>query len=321
MYDKYKLEISVIMAVYNTAQFLEESIESILNQTYPNFEFIIVYDVSTDNSKEIIEKYMKTDNRIIFIENEKKLGVAAARNRGLEIAKGQYIAIMDSDDISMPDRLKKEYLFLENNKDVYLVGSNGIRIDEEGEYLADDLHGENPMNGLHKGKVCIIHTSIMFRNKKIMYREKFHYAEDYDLYLRLLSCGLKLVNIDEILVKYRMRDSGLTLNNETRIKLFSQKALEFYNQRLENGKDNYKLFDEKEIFGIPIDNSRKTYLKAIIGFSLKNRDTEKAKKYFEEYSKKISFVNRIKYKIVLTFPIIYPIRFKIKLFHKRVFQK
>jgi len=303
-------EISVIMPVYNSGQFLEESIESILNQTFTNFEFIIIDDKSNDNSKEIISNYMIKDNRIILIENEDNLGVAAARNRGLEIARGKYIALMDSDDISLPNRLEKEYLFLENNPEFFLVGSSGIRIDEKGNKLENINYCEDLTI---KGKVyCILASSIMFRNEGIMFREKFHYAEDFDFYLRLITLGYKLTNIEDILIKIRMRTSSITMTTRTRGDFFHEKAVKFYNQRLETGTDDYEKFDEKEIFSIPLDDSRRRYLKSVIGLSLKNGEIDAAKENFQEYKELISSKRRLLYQIAFAFPFIYSLRLKIK---------
>ncbi len=311
-------DISVIMAVYNSSQFLEESIDSILNQTFDNFELIIIDDKSMDNSIDIIKKYMKNDSRIILIENENNLGAAAARNRGLKRARGTYIAIMDSDDISLPYRLERQLSFLENNENYFLIGSNAISIDEKGNYLEKFKLDEEL--SIIKYRNPIIHTSIMFRNKKIRYREKFHYAEDYDLYLRMLTKKLKLKNINETLVKIRMRSSSITMNNKTRGKIFTQKAQEFYFQRIQTGKDDYSFFNEKDILkGINDDDPKKIYLKALIGFSLKNGDIENAKRYFEEFSKKISFKDRIMYKVAFKFPLLYNTRLKIKFYIRNFF--
>lgn len=318
MVDNSRPDISVIMAVYNSEQFLEESIESILNQTFDNFELIIIYDKSTDNSKNIIDKYMKLDDRIILVNNENKIGVAAARNRGLEIARGDYIAIMDSDDISLPNRFEKQLSFLENNKNYFLIGSNAIRIDEKGNYL-EEFKFEEDLSNIQNHNP-IIHTSIMFRNNKIMYREKFHYAEDYDLYLRILSIRLEIRNINEILVKSRMRSSSISLNNISKGKLFTQKAQEFYIQRIKTGKDEYDSFNEKEILNLmnlKNEDSSKIYLKSVIGFSLRNGNIDEAKQYFKEYSKMINAKERIIYGILLSFPLIYSIRYKAKLFINR----
>ncbi|HOI76292.1 MAG TPA: glycosyltransferase family 2 protein [Methanofastidiosum sp.] len=310
MHDKYPPEISVIMPVYNTGQFLEESIESILNQTFNNFELIIVYDKSSDNSKEIIVRYMQSDERIILIENEIKSGIAAARNRGLEIARGKYIAVMDSDDISLPNRLEKEYLFLENNPEFFLVGSQGIMVDEKGNYLQLIKCEKDPAS-LIKDYFSFVHSSLMYRNKGFMYREKFILSDDYDFCLRLVSMKLKLINISDILVKYRFRRSGAMRSNINKVKVFDQKALEFYNQRLETGKDDYELFDEKEILEIPNIDSKDYYLKFVIRYLILNNNIIEAKKYFEEYKEMISFKNKILYKIALKVPFVFKVRFKI----------
>ena len=108
-------KISVIMAVYNSEKFLNESINSILNQTFKDFEFIIINDCSTDNSLKIIKEFIKKDNRIKLINNERNLGAAGTRNEGLKIAKGKYIAILDSDDISYTQRFVIQYNYLEDN--------------------------------------------------------------------------------------------------------------------------------------------------------------------------------------------------------------
>ena len=115
--------ISVIMSVYNTNKsFLAEAIESILNQTYPNFEFIIIDDNSTDGSLSIIEQYMSKDDRIVLIKNKTNIGLTKSLNKGLKLAKGQYIARMDADDVSLPDRFKQQIEYMENNSHVTVIG-------------------------------------------------------------------------------------------------------------------------------------------------------------------------------------------------------
>lgn len=313
-------DISVVMPVYNSGQFLGESIESILNQTFDNFEFIIIDDFSTDNSISIIKKYMKNDDRIILIENKRNYGPAFTRNRGLEIAKGRYIAIMDSDDISLPDRLEKQFLFLENNNDIFLIGSSAIMIDEKGNYL-EKVKVEESMEVI-KNYNPIIHTSTMFRNKNIAYREKFHYAEDYDLYLRMLTMGLKIKNINnEILVKIRIRSSSITWNSIKRGNLFTNKAQEFYNQRLERGTDKYDILDEKELLNMPSDEYPEAYFKKMIRLYIKNENVKEGKNIIREYRNKISFINRVIYTIALECPVLNNARLKIKFFIRGLSKK
>ncbi|MEN6379639.1 MAG: glycosyltransferase family 2 protein [Methanofastidiosum sp.] len=314
-------EISVILPVYNSTKYLEECIDSILNQTFDNFELIIIDDLSTDNSREIITRKKRENNRIVFIKNKKNLGTAGARNKGLEKANGRYIAMMDSDDISLPNRLEKQFSFLEENKDYFLIGSSGIRIDENGNYLERIKFKEDIYINSFKKSTPILQSSIMFRNINIRYREKFLLSEDTDLYLRALTMGLKLGNIEETLVKVRMRTTSTCMTNWPRGQLFQDLARKFYDQRIESGKDEYDSFDEKEIMSIPIGDSMKNYLKSLIGLSLKNGNIEEAKKYFEQYSKKIDFKNKIMYKIVFAFPILYSMRLKIKFFFRNIFDK
>lgn len=119
--SKKKPAISVLMPVYNSEKYLNEAIESILNQTFVDFEFIIINDASNDNSENIIESYQ--DSRIKYFKNEKNLGVAKTLNKGLKLAQGKYIARMDSDDISLPERLYKQFKFMEVYNDIDVCGS------------------------------------------------------------------------------------------------------------------------------------------------------------------------------------------------------
>ncbi|UTY38146.1 glycosyltransferase [Allocoprobacillus halotolerans] len=125
--------ISVIMSVYNDAKYLEKSIQSILNQTFKDFEFIICNDCSTDSSLSIIQEFQKLDSRIKIINNSTNLGLAASLNKCIEISLGQYIARMDSDDISFKNRLEVEYNFLMEHQEYDVVGSKSITINENDE--------------------------------------------------------------------------------------------------------------------------------------------------------------------------------------------
>lgn len=161
--------ISVIMPVYNAEKFLDESIESILNQTFKDFEFIIIDDGSTDNSLKIIRKYKKKDKRIKVLINKKNQGIAETRNKGLRIAKGKYIVTFDADDISLQKRLQIQYYFLERNQNIFLVGGSAIIIDENGRDFGVFKKFNNPEKIRKKllKSNPIINSSVMFRNKKI----------------------------------------------------------------------------------------------------------------------------------------------------------
>ncbi len=118
---KEKPRVTVLMSVYNGEKYLREAIDSILNQTFKDFEFLIIDDGSTDSSADIIRSY--TDFRIRLIQNEKNIGLTRSLNKGLKLAKGEYIARMDVDDISLPIRFEKQVSFLDKYEDVKLVGS------------------------------------------------------------------------------------------------------------------------------------------------------------------------------------------------------
>lgn len=122
--------VSVLMPAYNAEKYITEAIESILNQTYKNFEFIIIDDCSTDKTWKIIQKYQKKDQRIIIFRNKENLNLGKTLNLGINNAKGKYIARMDADDISLPYRLEMQVKFLEDNPRVGIVGSNLIIIDK-----------------------------------------------------------------------------------------------------------------------------------------------------------------------------------------------
>jgi glycosyltransferase involved in cell wall biosynthesis len=236
-----KPKVSVIMAFYNVERFIEEAIQSVLNQSFTDFEFIIINDCSPDKSFEIAQKYAKKDSRIILINNEKNLGCAEARNVGLNIAKGEYVAIFDSDDVCMPDRLAVQVDYLEKNPDVFLVGGSFYYINEKGGVIDKvilDINSDSTRLKLPKEN-CIHNPTVMFRDLNYRYRDKFVPAEDYDLWLRMLTDDKKMVVISNILIKYRIQ-----INSQTNTKRAKQiwgikKALELYNQRLNNGMDGY----------------------------------------------------------------------------------
>lgn len=197
------------MSVYNGMPFLPEAVKSILNQTYRNFEFIIVNDASTDESF----KYLKSlkDRRIKLIENPKNLGLAASLNRGLKQAKGNYIARMDADDISLPQRFEKQMEFLLKNPSVDLCGTWAHLIDENEKTIGERKFYTSD-NMIKKALAIlspIIHPTMLARKeffKKLDgYNEKFDYAEDYELLMRAKN-HFKFANLPMILFKWRLWD-------------------------------------------------------------------------------------------------------------------
>lgn len=203
-------KISVVMPVYNGSKYLREAIESILAQTYNNFELIIIDDGSMDNSKEIINEYAQKDNRINLISRANK-GHVETLNEGIVMAHGEYIAIMDQDDISLSNRFEKQVEFLDNNQEYVAVGTLSELIGPEGDRISClfQITGHENIDAEHmqcKGG-AIIHPSVMIRKQSLIkisgYRKEFELATDLDLFLRLAEVG-KIENISEVSFLYRV---------------------------------------------------------------------------------------------------------------------
>jgi len=221
-------KISVVMAVYNEEKFLEESVDSILNQTFKDWELVIVNDCSTDNSLNIIKSYMKKDKRIRLVNNKKNGGCPDSRNDGLKISKGEYIAILDGDDVSHPKRLEKEVNYLEKNPHIFLVGSSAVYINEEGKEIRRfRKYNDHEMLAWRLPQSCgIVHSSIMFRNEGLIYNNYFKGASDYKFYLDLLSKGKNLTNLPEFLVRYRLHGGSMSISGKEMQEGFSNEAKE-----------------------------------------------------------------------------------------------
>ena len=221
--NKENPKISVVMSVYNGSCYLRESIESILNQTFTNFEFIIINDCSTDNSWEIINEYAKKDLRIILINNQENIGLTKSLNKGLKIAKGEYIARQDADDISLPDRLLIQTSFLDTHLEVGAIGSDAEAIDDKGEFIGNrHLPFENNNKGLIEHEKlqayllinnCLYHSSLIARKNLVNqlggYQEDLRYAQDYDLWWRL-SLLSRLASLSDILIRVRYSTNNIT---------------------------------------------------------------------------------------------------------------
>lgn len=211
--QKDKPKISVIMPFYNAERFLSLAIESVLNQTFKDFEFIIINDASTDKSDDIVRRYLN-DSRIIYVVNDRNKKITANLNRGLDLAKAEIIARMDGDDICEIDRFEKQYEFLEKNKEISIVGSGAILIDESGEFLekkskplADTEIRENAF--IYSP---FIHPAVMFRKEIVFslgkYDERYIWAQDYALWLKWLAFGNKGANLAQALIQYRIHQNS-----------------------------------------------------------------------------------------------------------------
>lgn len=219
--------LSVVMAVKNGLPFLKEAAESILAQTYKDFEFIIIDDASSDDSL-VYLKGLK-DKRIKVIKNKKNLGLAASLNIGLKAAKGEYIARMDADDISLPQRFEKQINFFKAHKDYILVGAQVMWMDKNNKLISGF---DVPLKDEDIRKKLIIrnqfhHAAVMFRKNDIekigSYRNNLDGIEDYDLWFRVIKKG-KVANLPERLVKRRIHQKALTQKNHFKTELLALKV-------------------------------------------------------------------------------------------------
>jgi len=292
------------MSVYNSEEFIGEAIKSILNQTYKNFEFIIINDGSTDNSLKIVKKYLKKDKRIVLIDCKANLGLTKSLNKGLKIARGDYIARQDADDVSLPERFEIQYDYLKNNKDVFLIGTGAIKINPDGSIIGVHkaiINSEELKKALEKSNV-IYHPTIMFKNENYLYREKFRYSQDYDFYLLLLSKGKILANIQENLVKYRVDPKSISSSKRAQQYAFEKYAAEFYRERKRVGKDMYNSFKPKEILNSDEENSTdKFFLKYEIIINFKHNDFKKSRDFCTRYFKNHGVINKFTVFYLLSF--------------------
>ena len=212
-------KVSIIMGVHNCENTLSEAIESILDQTYINWELIICDDASTDKTYEIAQKYKdKFEDKIILIKNEENMFLAYSLNRCLEYAEGQYIARMDGDDISVPERLEKQVLFLREHPDVDLVGTSMQQFNESGP-IRIICKPQYPDRWILKKDMPFNHATIMTYKK--VYEDLGGYTvakrtrrgQDYDLWFRFFAKGMKGANIDEPL--YLVREDNVALKRRS----------------------------------------------------------------------------------------------------------
>ena len=228
--------VSIVMGAFNEESSIAKAIESISTQTYKSWEFIIIDDCSSDKTQEIIKRYCDKDNRIRLVINSKNLGLAASLNKGISLANGIYIARMDADDISLPDRLKKQVEALDTNKEIMVIGTGAyylnknkkvkkiINMPESNKNISKSIFKTSPF----------IHPTVMIRRKFLEitqgYNPALKRAQDYDLWLRGRHIG-EYHNLQEPLILY--------LDNNK--KLFTG----YYNTvliRFKNSKNIYDFF-------------------------------------------------------------------------------
>ena len=209
-------KISVLLPVYNAERYVGEAVDSILKQTFSDFEFIIINDGSTDQSLQILQDYARQDARIRLISRENR-GLVSTLNEGLAMAEAPFIARMDADDVALPERFEKQHAHLMDNAACLAVGGRTLVIDPEGDPLCiwnkfsahDEVLNEH-LNTINGSAVC--HPAVMFRADTVKalgnYRADYYPAEDLDLFLRISGLG-RVENLTDVILKYRIHDKSI----------------------------------------------------------------------------------------------------------------
>jgi len=227
--------VSVVMTTYNGSQFVRETIDSILNQSFSDFEFVIIDDKSTDQTFEIIKGY--NDQRLRVYRNPQNLGVSATRNRGIDLATGEYLASTDQDDISLPQRLERQVDFLDNNPAVILAGTAGwflfMKDNSTITYSAVPkpyiMHwGLLTQTRLVPSSTCIRLETL--RRYGIYFRPEYNYADDFDLFHRLAQVG-DVISIPDRLTMYRIHENNNTIHHAAEMETNGKRLLSevYYN--------------------------------------------------------------------------------------------
>lgn len=207
--------VSVVMPVYNGGPFLKAAIESILNQTYKDFELILINDGSSDDSARIISSF--NDGRIVSVTHEQNKGLIYSLNEGISLSRGKYIVRMDADDISLEDRFQKQVAFMEAHPQIGVAGTeyysfSEIKLKKIYAYTEPEI-----LKSMLIFKSCLCHPSVIIRKSvltenNIRYDERYKHAEDYDLWVQL-SKVTKLSNVKGLLLKYRSHDQQVSISH------------------------------------------------------------------------------------------------------------
>jgi glycosyltransferase involved in cell wall biosynthesis len=216
-------KLSIVICSYNRASYIGKAIKSILDQTFSDFEVIIIDDCSKDNTENIVKELIKKDSRIKYYKNEENLGISKSRNRGISLSNGEYIAMLDSDDYWIDNRkIEKQIEILDKNKDMGLIGSNILCINTDGQKLKESKYQTEDKD--IRNKILIknqfAQSSIIFKkeliNKIGNYNEELDVCEDYDLWLKIGKIS-KLANIKDITTAYLIHSGGISKQRKLKI--------------------------------------------------------------------------------------------------------
>lgn len=255
------IQISVLMPVYNGERFLRVAIDSILSQSFTLFEFILLNDGSTDESENIILSYK--DERIVYVKNERNLGLIATLNNGIELCNGKYIARMDADDISLPDRFKRQFEFMESNSTCAVLGTNYINFFDSFEVNLFGPETNDEIKTHLLFSCCVCHPSVFIRKESlkkldVYYNKDYKHVEDYELWTRLIA-NSTIYNLQVPLLKYRHhtaqvsntnRIEQINTSNKLRANYLTRSGFSYSNEQLETHNligSNAKLTNKNQL--------------------------------------------------------------------------
>lgn len=297
--------VSIIIPCYNAEKYVESAVRSIMNQTYKNLEIILTDDCSTDGTFAILEKFAVEDSRIKLYKNETNLKIVKTLNNMIQLATGKYIARMDADDISLPERIEKQVEFLEKNPGIAFCGTNAFIIDENGKCTGKTSLPITPEDNKFflQFYSTFFHPTVMIRSeiyKQNLYDENFLYAEDYELWARMIfEENLKGMNLPEFFFEYRIfKGQSSSIHQKKQI---SASARIFDKYEIVSSKDNE--FHKNLFFTHKCEKSKE--------------ELEYAKEIFKEFSKrkfKYSFdaVQKFLFSIYKNYPKTYFFKFALK---------
>lgn len=275
-------KISVIMSVYNGEKYLREAIDSILNQTFPDFEFLIVNDASTDSSLKIIQSY--DDKRIRLIENDKNIGLTKSLNKAIKQSQGEYIARQDADDISLLNRFEEQLRYLEQHPEVALLGTSVYQIDERGRTLGRIIVPAKPGRSLFKENQ-FNHGSTIFKREAVDrlggYNELLRYSQDYELWLRMAKY-YEVSNLTQALYKLRFHEEAVSLKHVDESALYHLLAL-----RLARNNLDHKTLEPisnrgiKGLYDYLNRNERALFHNLVANICVKGNDIKRARKEYK----------------------------------------
>ena len=231
---------------------MRQAIESILSQTFQDFEFLILDDCPSNPVEDIVQTY--SDKRIKYFKNEKNLGISPSRNKLIDLSRGEYLAVMDHDDVALPERFEKEVKFLDANPDVGVVGTWYKNFDKN---KIKKKFVTNEKIERHFMFYCaVLHTSAMMRKSvliqnNIRYEAEFTPAEDYALWCRLIG-KTKFANIPEVLQKYRMHEGNTSKSMAAKMQSAAQKIYRFVHNEHPNLLIEATKKRVYKIFGVPV---------------------------------------------------------------------